>query len=755
MAKKTHSIEASADAYNPYAKAPTRYEGEFVGDLTGNVTGNLYGNADTATSLAAPFTVSVAGDATGSFSTSGKNATLRLKVAQAQNAEYATTADTAKAVQEASYAQHAGSASNADYAREAGDATNAEIAQHAISADTATQAGRAALAAKAQESDHAALADVATTAKQADKATTADVALSLQNSPDNPIPYASYAQRAGIAQIAQYDCMGRSFTNYYALKSELEPYKGMLTEKEANHLYLKREEKITQAVVRGRAYGSGYVDGNTLRIFIESICSSGDELWNIYNDLIVGNFPDVTEADTNKVYVDLDGIMHLWDHNNRCWMTVTGELPEATKQELADKIKYLETLLQHLQAIKEDVVTVHGKQTIEGPKEFHHLVRTPIADIDKDNARTVVVVHNLKDVRDKIHAELNEGLFKLIELYRQLEDRLDAQQLGDILMSGKDLTIPENQTEMATRTIYLNYLDADKRYIPADPETWLPLDQSKTPEITYFRQFVKSTTGVVTWIDKRATIDPTKWVPWDTQTDGNGNPRRDILLDQTAQLKSYNSTGEKKNLISLSASDTVQTGTQETGYNINALNGKVTINGEEIIATISTLDGYLPLSGGQLTGDLLIPNIPVTTDGLEVMNSHVVRELIDSKIREHNNNLNLSKYMPKAGGVFTGLVQVPDSLDLEAARGSADVLNAKAIEQLIGMVGKEKGWVHIEFLDHTPLCAELEDNVLYSVPAYEFDTNSEIKSIRVNSDNTNNTPTEGEGIIFGTTDVLS
>lgn len=754
MAKKTESIGQQLDAYNPYGKAVTRYEGEFVGDLTGNVTGNVYGNADTATGLAAPFTVSVTGDATGSFATSGQNATLRLRVSRAEQAEYATAADTAKSVQNASFAQHAGSADNADYAREAGSATNASVAQHAISADSATAAGTASLAVKAQEANHATLATRADTAKTADKAIEAQYAVQLRNNPDNPVPYASFAKRAGIAQTAQYDCMGRSFTNYYALKSELEPYKDMLTEREANHLYIKKEDAITQAVVRGRAYGSGYVDGNTLRIFIESICSSGDEVWNIYNDFLVGEFPPVTEADTTKMYADLDGVVHYWDHNNRCWCTIMGVLPEKTQQIIDDKIAYIEELIKEWEAVKEDVVTIHGDQSIEGHKVFNHLVQTPIADIDNDNPRTVVVAHNLKDVRDKLRCEMHMHDHRLYELFRYLEQRLDAQQDGDILIGKKDYTVPENQVGMATGTVYINYLDANKVYIPVD-DAGVPLDPDA--EVMYLRYIMKLENGQVLWKDVKNFIDPKLWVPWDPVYDGEGNViRRDIKLEQNACLKSEDSTGEDRNLIRMRDNDVITAGDTHNYFNINALDGRVTINGKEIVATNEDLDGYLKLTGGTLTGDLHVPDIPLATQDDTVFNSKRVHQLIDQKIGEYDDELGIDKYMPKTGGDFTGPVTVPNAEPSLADAKDTIVLNKADIIKLIQSEGTLKRWLRFVLLDFLPAdCADLEEDVLYGVPIPEEDfIDTEIYSIRVEPDSSNSDPEVGEGVAFATSDLL-
>lgn len=734
------------------------YSGSFTGDFTGDFTGPLYGNADSATSLRDPFTVVVVGDATGSFATAGSNTNLHLTVTKARNAEWAAVADTAKDVQSAALATHATSANNATYAAEAGLATRAKLADHATDADNAVTAGRATHADYAANTDHATTSDRADVAARAE---TADVARALAN-PDDPVEYAKhadFADKALLAQHAQYDCLGRSFTCYYALKSELKPYDDLLTIQDADHLFVKREDQILQATVRGKAYGSGYVDGNTLRIFIESV-AKGEDCGSVYDDIIFGEFPDECHADTTKIYIDCDGVMHIWDHDNRRWTTIRGLLPPEILVDLNARLGYMDRLLKQWEQTKKDVVTVHGDQTIEGKKYFAHLVRSPIADIDTDNARVLVCVHNLKDVRDTLRAEATEAHYKLYQMIDSLTDRMDASERGDFQVGEKDYTVPAHQSEMVVGTIYMNFLDKNKQYIPVDPDG-APLDPTK--EIWYVRYIQRLSNGVVRWRDVKNYIDPELWVPWtiergDTDADGDGQydvKHRNIVLAQTDKLMSTCSTGERRSLIFLSEQDTVHVGTQKTGLNLRALDGKVTINGKDIIATDAMLDEYLPLTGGTLTGDLEVPDVPLATDSQVVMNSHIVRELIDSKLREYDNNLNLAKYMPKAGGAFTGKITVPDSIDLEAARNSDDVLNAGDIETLIKLVGLQLGWVRLVRLEAPPVsCAELEENVLYSVPVYEFDTNSEINSIRVEPTQDNIDPYEGEGIVYGARDLL-
>lgn len=742
MAKNTEGLvlKQQQSAHAVGTGVPQDYEGTF--------TGPLHGNADTATSLAAPFTVEFVGDyATGSFTTSGKNASARLKVTRADVAEHAAIADTAKNVSNAQLAQSATFATNATYAAESGKAATADLAKKAMESDSAVKAGFATNAELANEAARATIAESAAEAehaKEADHALTADA---LTN-PESPVKFAELAERAMLAEKAQYDCMGRSIVEYYALKSELKPYEDCLTQDDADCLYVHREDQILNATIRGKAFGSGVVEGNTLKLHISSIAKSCCGNYDIYEDVIIGALPkDEALRDTTKVYIDLDRSMWVWDNHNKVWFQVFSPLDPAIEELLLKHIDHLNKLIDEWASLQKQFVTLNTAQRIDGVKTYTNIPSIPIADLNVDPGRYSASVHNVRDVRDLLRSEHHMDMHKLQDLIAELTDRVDAQQLGDIILGTKNYTLKENWDEMVSRTIYLNFLDENKLYIAMDPETWLPMDQSEVP--VYIRSIIKSTTGQVTWFDRRSSIDPKAWVPWDVTDDG----KRNIVLQQGSQLKSFNSVGEKKNLISLSNNNTVQTGTLETGYNIRALDGKVTINGKGVIATDDIFGNYLPLTGGVLTGNLEVPDIPEAQKDGVVFNSKTTWLAIEKAIRTYDNNLNIHKYMPKAGGIFTGPVYGVDQPDLPNADATA-IPNLGDVLKLIKKNIQEDGALKLEFLDSVPSCDDMVPNVLYSVPFYEFISNSEIQSIRVEPDDTNSTPKESEGVIYGSNDIL-
>lgn len=724
---------------------------EYEGTFTGSFIGDLTGNADTATSLAKPLTVTITGDAAGSFTTAGKSAQLKLTVNKAAEASHALTADSAINVQLAQKAATADFATNAGNANSAGKASVADNAAHAKFADEATQSSRAAYADKSAETDHALTADRAIKADSASTADRALVAEKLVNA-DAPVKLAERAKLAHVADIGRYDCMGRSFTDYYALKSELEPYKDMLTIKQANALFVPREEQVLTATVKGRAIGRGVLHGNNLEIIVESVtsCGAGDSS-NIYCNVLYTFLPDRPDVngDTTKIYLDPLGNLHLWNQDAREWQTVTSPLDEETSHDLDTMRSEIKALINQFDVKLSNMVTIDGMQTIDGAKTFSKLIESPIADINTDPARTVATIHNVRDVRDHLRSEMHIGYHHILDQITNIKEELDAQARGDILMGGKDYTIYANQEEMVPSTLYLNYLDKDKVYIPADPETWAPLDPSK--EIVYIRTLVKVKTGHVTWWDKRCIIDPNVWVPWYVDLLG----KKHLLIEQGHSLYSSDIDGINKNLVSLDVDGSVQAGDIHNVFNINALDNVVTINGNEVVCTVDKLDKYMPKTGGEFTGSISVPNLHQSTSDERVINSFTVHKLINEEIAKFNNNLNIHKYMPKAGGTFTGKITVPQSINLTLA-SDLDVLNKGDVLQLLDMGITNSEYLKLEFCDTTPECVErMQPNVLYSTPVHDFWKDSDIHSIRLEPDDSANIiPSDNEGVIYGEKDKL-
>lgn len=555
MAKNTTKT-ANLNAV-PTAETPT-YEGNFIGDLQGN--------ADTATSLKRTFTITLSGDASGSFSTAGENKNCVVKVQRADEAEHAKLADSALSTQNAQTASTATFATNANNAVNAGHATTADHADHAVTAEQANHASTADRATEATHADSAKRTDEADHALKADEATHALTADALSGNGD-PIPEAIHAQTADRATIADYDCLGRAIHLTYATKEEIP--KDVLTEEEAKTLFIPRSEKLLQAVVTGRAIGIGYVENQTLRINITDLSINGN-CKNIYNDIIFENLPN-EDANTTKVYVDEKGKMFLYNINSQSWVELRSDLHPDLQEAIDNALVNLN-----------NVVDLTSDQEIRGKKKFINLIEAEIADIEVDNDRTVVVVHNLKDLKKDLETTINDFSSDFEDKLEAILARLDPK--GDLYFALMDYSIPSNQENMVVGNIYLAMLTEDKQYIPLDPITFEPLDPTAKPY--WYRYYIKSDGGNVTWTDYQIQADLKDYVKYTKQPDGT----LDIVLDNNSKIGGKDSNSAEKNLITIDKNDVVCVGDDSVTTNLNSKNNIVKINNDLTVATTKDLE---------------------------------------------------------------------------------------------------------------------------------------------------------------------
>lgn len=555
------------------------YEGSFKGDLIGN--------ADTATSLKQAFTVTLAGDATGSFSTAGTNANLNVKVNRSTYADSAAHADSAASAATASTASHASTADHAVSADTATSAATAGLADHAVQADSASKAAQADYAQGAAEASHAVTADTAANAEKAKFADAAAVAKALEN-PDTPVAEAEHAQTAEIAKIAQYDCEGYSIKDYYAKKKEVVLKENAFTQAQAEALFIPRSEQVRFVQVSGKAFGTGYANGNTLNINIKELAVSGNGE-NIYGDLVFLNTPDLPAiTDTTKIYINSDKLLYIYDADAAEWVNVSASISKETQLQVEQAIAQLQ-----------NYVDLTSAQSIQGEKTFKDAVFAPIPSLNDDPDRAVAVLHTVRDVYGKLSSNLTEMRIALQAQVTELSARVDAQQSGDVLFAYKDYSQLTNQKDMVVGTTYISLLAEDKTYIELDPEDNQPVDDSAVP--FYWRYYRKDSKGNVTWTD----------------------------------------------------------------YKINS----------------ATFLEYARLDGADFTG---VITVPAADDPFSVMDNTVlgafdVLQVIDRKISDNTDALNLEQYMPKTGGAFTGAVTVPDVVSWESADAGTAV-NKKAVD---------------------------------------------------------------------------
>lgn len=619
----------------PYAVA--EYEGHFTGDLTGN--------ADTASALKNPFTVTLTGDGTGNFTTSGQSTTLNLKVQhsdQSSRADYAITAGSVTSAAQADSAEYADYAALAGTADHAATADRATSAQSAVSAGTATEAGHAVSAESAEEADHAVEADHAT---EADHALRADEATTLVS--NATVPKAEYAEKANLATIAQYDCKGRSITDFYALKVELPT--DYMPRNEAEALFVSQSELPEKVVMTGKAFGEGFRDGSVLRVNVTSVATDGS-----FYDSLVWGAPDAN-SDTTKVYLDSRHRLYFYDLQEQKWQVVTADydlspVTEAIKEyktSTDNKISAFEQGVNtslagmredigNAQAVVAQAVLVTGDQSIDGVKTFKQQPLVPIADIDEDPARVPVTVHNLKDLRARYEAKLLELQHSFEDEFAAMAARLDAQDSGNILWGYLDYSDPDNQSGMIPGTAYINYLTEDYQYIQLDKATNQPMDTSKTP--FWRRLYVRDSLGKVTYTETRINPDLTGY----------------------AKLTGATFTG------AVSVPD-VPTATQD-GRVFNAKQVHALI-GEKLEEFNQTADfaQYAKLAGADFTGAVSVPN---HTDALNapsgtVLNKADTLKLIESGLENSEAEIQLVETLPSEDDLLPGRIYAEISAKME------------------------------------------------------------------------------------------
>lgn len=634
------------------AYADQTYEGIFIGSLTGN--------ADTATALKQAFTVTVAGDASGNFSTAGNSTTLTLDVQHSDTASEANHAKTADTVTKANTASSADFATYATHAQSADNSVNAENATRAETSDYALNAGQAA---NANEAQHALNADMAANAKHAAEAVTADeakVALALKN-PENPVDYARYADKAGLSTMTQYDCEGYSIVDNYAKKSDVVLKADAFTRQEADVLYARRGALLKTATVIGKAIGTGVVEGTDLLINITDVVQG--EAASFYDALVWLSTPDLPATpDTTKIYITNDGALWLYSQDSSTWEQIKGTIPDTLSAALQEALEKLT-----------GVVDLTTDQTINGHKTFEDIPVIPIASLRDDPDRYAASLHNVRDARDRLKYAISELQAEIQTRLNLINARLDAQQRGDVLLAYIDYTIPANQVQMVVGTTYIGYLTEDGKFIEIDPATKEQKDPSLVP---YFeRHFYKTSDGYVTW--------------------------RDFKMDSV------------------------------------------------------TFGEYARLDGADFTGAVTVPSKarPLETVGVEVLNAHDIRLIVDDLIDQALEAEDLAQYMPRTGGAFTGPITVPDyALPSEAPDGA--VLNKKNVKALID----ENSFSIVRLDSAPPDDTDLEPKVIYAVPSSTVNAfRGEVHSINVLEDSVG-LPAEvspGEMAAFVATNLLA
>ncbi len=489
---KNDPHKATGGSQSSPVGAPDVYKGTFIGDLQGN--------ADTATRLKDAFHLHLTGDATGTAETDGSSASFDVTVLKAKMADDAKHAHIADTVGNALTADYASQAASADHAMSADEAKHALNADFAKSATKAATAGSALSATNADEAIHAIDAD---NAKMAEKAKNADVALKayeLINDPDKPVPEAEHALKADWAEHAlkaDYDCLGRLIHTTYLTKDEGVHKDDAFDKEEADSLYAKKNEIVLQATIHGKAAGYGHVVNQTLELFVTDLAMDSDGGPNIYGDLEFIDSKDLPEdPNTTKAYITKDQVMWLYNIDKDAWIDVRSRLSQEAEDKIDDAIAKLS-----------NYVDLTSDQDIHGGKAFWDPIFAPIPSFKDAPDHAVAVMHNLRDLYQRLKCMINSGDAALKDLIEKIEERLEALEkafyglsnVGDVYITHKDLTQSANTTDMIPGAVYIGYLEQDKTFIPLNPDDFSQINPDQVPY--WERHFVKDSNGIVTWKD--------------------------------------------------------------------------------------------------------------------------------------------------------------------------------------------------------------------------------------------------------------
>lgn len=484
----------SAAGASALAAANDVYQGTFIGDLQGN--------ADTATRLKDAFHLHLTGDATGTAVTDGTSASFDVTVLKAKSADDAKHAHVADTVGNALTADYASQAASADHALTADEAKHSINADFAKSATKAATAGSALTATNADEAKHAFEADHAVASDNAKSADVALKAYELINDPDKPVPEATHAlvaDRAEHATKADYDCLGRLIHTTYLTKDEGVSKDEAFDKEEADSLYAKKNEIVLQATIHGKASGYGHVVNQTLELFVTDLAMDSDGGPNLYGDIEFIESNDLpADPNTTKAYITKDQVMWLYNIDKDAWIDVRSRLSKEAEDKLDDALGKLS-----------NYVDLTSDQDIHGGKAFWDPIFAPIPSFKDAPDHAVAVIHNLRDLYQRLKCMINSGDSALKDLIEKIEDRLEALEnafygitnLGDVYIAYKDLTQSANTVDMITGAVYIGYLEEDKTFIPLNPDDFSQINPDQVPY--WERHFIKDSNGIVTWKDIR------------------------------------------------------------------------------------------------------------------------------------------------------------------------------------------------------------------------------------------------------------
>lgn len=142
----------------------------------------------------------------------------------------------------------------------------------------------------------------------------------------------------------------------------------------------------------------------------------------------------------------------------------------------------------------------------------------------------------------------------------------------------------------------------------------------------------------------------------------------------------------------------------------------------------ATFTEYARLDGADFTGNVTVQNKadPLLLNGLDVLNVHDIRIILDDTVNKALENADLDRYMEVAGGTFTGNVYVPDYADPVNAPENI-VLNKQGVISLI-----QDNSFTIHRLESAPVEETgLSAQILYAAPSKNANFGGEVSEINL------------------------
>ena len=225
---------------------------------------------------------------------------------------------------------------------------------------------------------------------------------------------------------------------------------------------------------------------------------------------------------------------------------------------------------QKAEEVKNQKAEELGAELDQKAEEVKQELQQKVDEVNFDITELTERVENVEEVNTTIQEDHKTIQNKIKELAEQVV----TQSKGDILIGYKDYSQSTNVGEMVVGTTYINALDSEGNYIQLSEDTMQPVDPNK--EVIYFRYYIKSESGQVTYIDRKVSIDYDAFVPW---TDWQG--RRSILLDNYGTIFGKTTDGDSASLLQMSKWNKVDIGTVKYPMNLNAPDMVVTVNDDE------------------------------------------------------------------------------------------------------------------------------------------------------------------------------